>query len=121
MSDKLHFEDLTQITCPFGMLDDDTQERLRACGETQYFTTRWQDRGTPIVWDVYLTYRAKPKPKRIVTWVQVGKDNDAVCCESYREANLCLKNYGGYIYRIERDPDGGNPTIELVKVGGRND
>ena len=34
---KLHFDDLTQITCPFWMRDDDTQERLRACDEVQYF------------------------------------------------------------------------------------
>ena len=120
MSDKLHFDDLTQITCPFGMLDDDTQERLRACGETQYFTTRWQDRGTPIVWDVYLTYRAKPQPKRLVTWVHWDED-DAVCCETRKEADQCLNNYGGYIYRIERDEDGSNLTIELVQTGGKNE
>jgi hypothetical protein len=28
MTDKLHFADLTWITAPFGLLDDDTQERL---------------------------------------------------------------------------------------------
>ena len=37
MSDKLHFDDLTQITCPFGMLDDDTQKRLRACEEVLFY------------------------------------------------------------------------------------
>ena len=63
----------------------------------------------------------KEKLQRLVTWVQVGEDNDAVCCESYREANLCLKNYGGYIYRLERDEDGSNPTIELVKMENEND
>ena len=28
MDDKLHFDDLTKITCPIGMLDDDTRRRL---------------------------------------------------------------------------------------------
>ena len=116
---KLHFDDLTQITCPFGMLDDDTQERLRACGETQYFTTRWQDRGTPIVWDVYLTYRAKPQ--RLAMWLQWDEDNEGLFCEDRREAERCLKMYGGYIYRVERDEDGSNPTIELVEMGGKDE
>lgn len=56
--------------------------------------------------------------ERLVTWVQWGEDDEAVCCESLNEADLCLRNYGGYIYRIERDEDGGSPTIELVETGG---
>ena len=54
--------------------------------------------------------------KRLVTWVQVGEDNDAVCCENINEAIQCLNNYGGYIYVIDRDEDGSNPTIELVEM-----
>ena len=113
---KLHFEDLTQITCPFGMLDDDTQERLMDCDETEFWNDgRWNE--TTGFKFQYLTYRAKPKPKRVVTWVQ-WDGSDAVCCEDLHEADQCLNNYGGYIYRIERDEDGSNPTIELVKTGG---
>lgn len=120
---KLHFDDLTQITCPFGMLDEDTQQRLRACDEVQYFAdVGWfehEDRYNG-AWIWRYTFRAKPKPKRLVTWVHWDKD-DAVCCETRHEADQCLKIYGGYIYRIERDEDGSNPTIELVEVGGKDD
>ena len=120
---KLHFEDLTKLTCPFGMLDDDTQERFEdyaILGDVEVFLNGiWQD-------DPYetrnfgYTYRAKPKPQRLVTWVHWDED-DAVCCETRKEANQCLNNYGGYTYRIERDTDGSNPTIELMKVGGNDE
>lgn len=122
---KLHFEDLTQITCPFGMLDDDTQRKLdnhaAAGGEVEI----WRDYGWSLCkyinWDEYLTYRAKPKPKRLVTWLQWDDDDEALCCEDRHEADHCLKLYGGYIYRIERDEDGSNPAIELVEVGGKDE
>lgn len=116
---KLHFEDLTQITCPFGMLDDDTQNRLRCCKKVEVFDVDgWYD--LPDFFHPISTYRAKPKPKRLVTWVHWDED-DAVCCETHKEANQCLNNYGGYTYRITRDEDGSNPTIELVEVGGKDE
>ena len=59
--------------------------------------------------------------KRLVTWVQLDEYNDGLCCENLDEAIHCLKMYGGYIYRIERDEDGSNPTIELVGVGGKDE
>ena len=117
---KLHFNDLTQITCPFGMLDDDTQERLKACDETEFWNDgRWNE--TTGFKFQYLTYRAKPQPKRFVAWVPWDADDDAVCCETRKDAVWYLKNYGGYIYRIERDEDGSNPTIELVETGGNDE
>ena len=45
------------------------------------------------------------KPKRLVTLVQWDHDDEALCCEDRHEADQCLKLYGGYIYRIERDED----------------
>ena len=112
---KLHFEDLTQITCPFGMLDDDTQERLKACDVVEYFSfAGWVEGGQN--WLDHLAYRAKPKPQRLVTWVQWDDLDEPLCCEDRHEANQCLNRYGGYIYRIERDVDGSNPTIELVET-----
>ena len=118
---KLHFEDLTQITCPFGMLDDDTQERLMDCEEVQKYNDGWVSNDNNLFWFASTTYRAKPKPKRLVTWVQWDEDDEALCCEDRHEADHCLNLYGGHIYRIERDPDGGNPTIELVETGGKDE
>ena len=117
---KLHFEDLTKITCPFGMLDDDTQQRLKACEEVESFEGYgWYYKPYPR-FSPYRVYRAKPQPKRLVSWLHWDED-DAVCCESLKEANQYLNNYGGYTYRIERDEDGSNPTIELVETGGKDE
>ena len=58
----------------------------------------------------------KEKPQRLVTWVQWDEGDAPLCCDDLHEANECLKMYGGHIYRIERDEDGGNPTIELVEM-----
>ena len=110
---KLHFEDLTQITCPFGMLDDGMQSRLMACDDVEVWDGQQWVNNEASAWCCYYTYRAKPQPKRLVTWVHWDED-DAVCCETHKEANQCLNNYGGHIYRIERDEDGSNPTIELL-------
>ena len=66
--------------------------------------------------NLHFDERAKPQPKRLVTWVQWDEDDQPLCCDDLHEANECLKMYGGHIYRIERDPDGSNPTIELVEM-----
>lgn len=114
---KLHFEDLTKITCPFGMLDDDTRERLKECDEIEFFDgCAWHTLAMRIV-HPHSVYRAKTKPKRFVKWVQWDEDDEAVCMEERHEADELLDTYGGYIYRIERDEDGSNPTIELVETG----
>ncbi len=40
-NDKAHFDDLTKINVPFGLLDDDTQERLQAYkGKIQFLDPR---------------------------------------------------------------------------------
>lgn len=118
---RLHFDDLTQITCPFGMLDDDTQERLKACDEVESFNGTSGKWVKPAWWEPSATYRAKPKPKRVVTWVQWDNTWGALDAETLGEAKKVQKDYGGYIYRIERDEDGSNPTIELVDDGGKDE
>jgi len=67
-SDRLHFDDLTAITCPFGMLDDDTQERLKAWphGWEAYGECGWVYADAQ--WRVHVLYRAKPAPV-VKEWV----------------------------------------------------
>lgn len=58
--------DLTQITTPFGLLDEETQKALKAHeGGVEYYRYDglWSFTGGP-VWEKHLTYRAKPEPKR---------------------------------------------------------
>jgi hypothetical protein len=126
---KLHFEDLTQITCPYGMLDDDTKERFevykKSGGTIEIWTScnLWENEHlNPLnrSFQDWRVYRAKPKPKRLVSLVQWDDADLPLCCVDYEEAAQCIRDYGGYIYRIERDEDGSNPTIELVKVGGND-
>ena len=63
----------------------------------------------------------KRKRQRLVTWAQYDDDNVGLHWGTYGEASYALEAYGGYIYRIERDEDGSNPTIELVETGGKDE
>jgi hypothetical protein len=55
--------DLTKITTPFGLLDKETQERLKAHGGPYEMVQidGWQFWDYP-TWTPYMTYRVKPKP-----------------------------------------------------------
>ena len=60
--------DLTKITTPFGLLDEETQQALRDYdqqnGILQYFTpSGWVDRKPRSDFMAALAYRAKPKPE----------------------------------------------------------
>ena len=59
--------------------------------------------------------------KRLVTWAQYDDDNVGLHWDTYDAASYALEAYGGHIYRIERDEDGSNPTIELVATGGKDE
>lgn len=118
MTDKLHFDDLTKINCPFGMLDGDTQERLKACGDVEYFSygEEWRSRELPFVTvSPNITYRQKPKPKMITEFAHYHEAEGLFITKDYYSAKYMLSEYGGHIYRIEFDQDGGNPTIEKVE------
>jgi len=78
MTEKLRFYDLTKITAPFGLLDDDTQARLKAWphGWECFSPSGWEDL-TPF-WNVTTTYRARPAPltQDTVPWEQIPKGMD---------------------------------------------
>lgn len=61
-----HFEDLTKIDCPFALLDDDTQKRLRSYkGAFEHFGIGglWVGpKNNGPGWYPHQTYRAKPVP-----------------------------------------------------------
>lgn len=76
MTDQMHFDDLTKITCPPGMLDDDTLGRLRAHrGALQIWRSpgNWAETSMEpgdILPECQFTYRAEPAPLRplVVPW-----------------------------------------------------
>ena len=66
MTDLVHFDDLTKINVPFGLLDEDTKQRLRDCGgpwECYYSYGNWGEE-TATARFVGLAYRKKPEPPK---------------------------------------------------------
>lgn len=72
--------DLTAITTPFGLLDPETQEALKAHGgpyQAYFFMKGWTDWECPN-WDNHITYRVKafppapPQPRTIYLCEEPG-------------------------------------------------
>lgn len=77
--------------------------------------TTWSPIFNPF-WHLTSTYRAKPAPKRIVTWHNVYPEG-VVHYETSRE--IADKNAGSRrtcVYRIERNEDGSDPQIFVEDV-----
>ena len=70
-------QDLTKITTPFGLLDAETQQALKAAyadGHTiQNFITpgEWSDINYEPIWSIVSTYRVKPAPVTVSKWTNV--------------------------------------------------
>jgi len=72
---KLHFDDLTAITAPFGLLDEDTQRRLKEAGPWDFLNCdgMWEGIEKP-TWLLDLTYRKCPEPETddYIDWSHVA-------------------------------------------------
>ena len=75
MTDEKHFDDLTQISCPFGMLDRSTRARLAAWshGWERFSMGRWALSARPD-WFPDTTYRARPAKKPVFPYWSVMSD-----------------------------------------------
>ena len=62
-------QDLTKINVPFGLLDAETQEALRAHGGPYecWFVEEWVEVDPP-AWDYIRVYRVKPQPPKPREW-----------------------------------------------------
>ena len=102
---------------PWGLLTEDERAALQACehGWEWYTSGKWETCANP-AWRSIFTYRAKPAPKRIVMWLHY--DDEFGFDFTYRKqmADNMLKRHGGNLYRIERNEDGSDPTIEVEDV-----
>lgn len=58
--------DLTKITTPFGLLDEETQEALKWHGGPYeiWGGCKWKPKQESTVWDGLCTYRVKPSPRK---------------------------------------------------------
>lgn len=101
--DKLHYEDLTKITCPFGLLDSDTQDRLKTCWEIEWFDDGdWRKVNTRTYgFGSYMTYREKPKPFN-PPWEYIAGF-----------INYIAMNESGYWYGFNEKPARGNVVWEF--------
>jgi len=80
--------DLTAITTPFGLLDRETQEALKAHGGPweMYVGDAWADNDEPI-WHKATVYRVKPAPPKPREWYVSGGN---CLWDTYAEAyNAC--------------------------------
>lgn len=90
--------DLTKITTPFGLLDEETQDALMAHGGPyEYWASigKWSDVRLNPAWGVATTYRVKPQPPKPREW-WINYDNDVVLI--YQPDNDGSFKKGGYIH-----------------------
>ena len=114
---KLHFDDLTQITCPLGMLDDETREKLldhmAVAGRIEIFDQNRWAADTGLMLTNNTTYRAKPAPDQVVFWKNIYPDHYGVHA-SRRIADIHARPGRLCVHRIEYDKETGlNPTITV--------
>jgi len=97
MTDKLHFDDLTKITCPLGLLDDDTRERLtehkRAYSIQAWRADGWLTIRIPM-FCADSTYRAAPFTMPTYPWAAMHK-----------RLKWCAVDKNGEVYGYENTPD----------------
>ena len=102
---------------PWGLLTDDEKAALRACehGLVIWAGDHWVDKTDGGLW-LTSTYRAKPAPKRVVTWHNVYPDWVAPSNQSRAGADLDATHLRICVYRISRNEDGSDPTIDVEGV-----
>ena len=79
--------DLTAITTPFGLLDRETQEALKAHGGPyqDLADDGWQHVSRPS-WGFTRTYRVKPAPPKPREWWRSESDGQTYLCEPHDKA-----------------------------------
>ena len=109
MTDKLHYFDLTKITCPPGLLDDNTFERLKECtrmGKCEYWDgAAWKPipshHGVRRA-DVYV-HRAKPLTMPTYPWAAM-----------HERVKWCAVDKSGRAYAYTDKPDQESEVWHLV-------
>lgn len=118
---RYHFDDLTEINCPFGLLDDDTKARLEECGGpweklvdgNDYNNLKWITIQAPFFFVGYVYRQAKPEPTPdYVPWDQIApkwkwyaRDENGTACLFTKEPRQESRSYWAFgecsIRRIE--------------------
>lgn len=103
---------------PTGLLTDEEKAALRACkhGWERFNGESWMNCHFPS-WQPDFVYRAKPEPKRLVTWHNVYASGRINCYHISRaDADRYASRGRLCVYRIERNEDGSNPELVVEEV-----
>jgi len=97
MTVKLHFDDLTKITCPIGLLDDATFIRLTE-HSINHGCQRWSSNGwvtirSPLLYSDAV-YRAAPRTMPVYPWAAM-----------HERIKWCAVDANGEAYGYEYTPD----------------
>ena len=121
-------KDLTENRIPFGLLEPDVQERMKAWGHghERWSLGVWVDASERLPLE-YIThfrdgvvYRAKPapvEPERVTRWVNVYPNwvSDSTVSHAYSDSAAASNRIA--LWRITYDKDTGlNPVIEVEEV-----
>lgn len=92
-------QDLTKITTPFGLLDEQTQEALRAHGGPyEWWQGIWED--IEPMWGKAITYRVKPQPPKPREWWIVKHRNAHGLYVSEVTAKAVADDHGGELIHV---------------------
>lgn len=100
-------QDLTKITTPFGLLDKETQEALRAHGgpyEWLNWGGSWEETDPPH-WSLCYAYRVKPQPPKPREWWIYWRESHGAWLVSNTEE-----------YAVERHESDRSPIIHVREV-----
>lgn len=93
-------QDLTKITTPFGLLDAETQEALRAHGGPyqRFGNAGW--RGCIPLWQTADTYRVKPQPPEPREWWIVKTAHSHGLAPTLVAAEASAEKLGGEVIHV---------------------
>ena len=102
--------DLTKITTPFGLLDEETQRALKECGgpwELYQQSGKWLETDSP-EWRVAGLYRQKPQPREYVAWQVIYPSGNRSGFPSIDQetANAAARQIGGRVIKLTGRDDG---------------
>lgn len=100
---------------PWFLLTEEEKTALEACKHEVYAFSMVKGWRSFLRWDPYVIYRAKPAPKRLVTWHNVYSGGVSNSHESRDEADRLAQSRRLCVYRMSRLEDGSDPQIDEVE------
>lgn len=102
---------------PCGLLTDEEKAALQACkhGWEAYDLKGWYETSLPFSSGAVI-YRAKPAPKRVVTWLHWSEHYWFYIYRTKEGATDAAYHDGGWVKRIECNEDGSDVVVTDVVI-----